>query len=421
MASSMSGDGSDGKPNNSDSTTTGCGSKDVNQFSQKALTALKAAVRSSNELPSSGNDFDYYSSYSSFQQYTSVQETRLLQLIQSVMRYHGARGSISASSEMMDVEDRFDVLVDANDQLLERVGTLLDEACGLRKKETELVVVLKTPKQPSSRGWNKLRPASSKRSPGYCLLTPRHVTRPQSQFRDKIDNSNRPFVPKITYKPNALRPLAESLTCDLSDDAVNTDQYLCYPHPYQYELDNYVPDEKFLEPAKVQDALPMETTPLTVIASEEELLKLSHLLKTQSEIAVDTEHHWYRTYQGLTCLIQVSTRSEDFIIDSLKLREHIHLLNDSFTDPKIVKVLHGADSDVVWLQRDFGVYIVGMFDTHQASRTLGFSRRRLQDLLQHYCSVETNKFPDCRLAYQTAARRVYSLCSDRHSLSAVYL
>jgi len=41
--------------------------------------------------------------------------------IQSVMRYHGARGSIAANSEMMDAGDRFDVLVDANDQLLERV------------------------------------------------------------------------------------------------------------------------------------------------------------------------------------------------------------------------------------------------------------------------------------------------------------
>jgi len=54
-------------------------------------------------------------------------------------------------------------------------------------------------------------------------------------------------------------------------------------------------------------------------------------------------------------------------------------------------VFHGADADVLWLQRDFGVYVVGMFDTHQASRTLGFPRHRLQDLLLHYCAVETNK------------------------------
>ena len=43
------------------------------------------------------------------------------------MRYHGARGSIAANSEMMDVEDRFDVLVDANDQLLERVVRFISD------------------------------------------------------------------------------------------------------------------------------------------------------------------------------------------------------------------------------------------------------------------------------------------------------
>jgi len=45
------------------------------------------------------------------------------------MRYHGARGSIAANNEMIDVEDRFDVLVDANDQLLERVVSV--ESCSL--------------------------------------------------------------------------------------------------------------------------------------------------------------------------------------------------------------------------------------------------------------------------------------------------
>lgn len=34
------------------------------------------------------------------------------------------------------------------------------------------------------------------------------------------------------------------------------------------------------------------------------------------------------------------------------------------------QVLHGADSDVLWLQRDFGLYLVNMFDTGQASRVL---------------------------------------------------
>lgn len=42
------------------------------------------------------------------------------------LKYHGVRGSMAANSELTDVEDRFDVLVDANDQLLERVVSTFD-------------------------------------------------------------------------------------------------------------------------------------------------------------------------------------------------------------------------------------------------------------------------------------------------------
>jgi len=37
------------------------------------------------------------------------------------MRYHGVRGNVSSTSSAVDIDDRFDVLVDSNDQLLERV------------------------------------------------------------------------------------------------------------------------------------------------------------------------------------------------------------------------------------------------------------------------------------------------------------
>ena len=36
--------------------------------------------------------------------------------------------------------------------------------------------------------------------------------------------------------------------------------------------------------------------------------------------------------------MQVSTRSCDFIVDTLKLRRRLGILNEPFTDPKIVKV-----------------------------------------------------------------------------------
>jgi exosome complex exonuclease RRP6 len=36
-----------------------------------------------------------------------------------------------------------------------------------------------------------------------------------------------------------------------------------------------------------------------------------------------------------------------------------------------LKVLHGAESDILWLQQDFSLYIVNLFDTYHASRVLG--------------------------------------------------
>jgi len=36
----------------------------------------------------------------------------------------------------------------------------------------------------------------------------------------------------------------------------------------------------------------MDATPLTIVSTEEQLVKLCELLKTQTEIAVDTEVSW---------------------------------------------------------------------------------------------------------------------------------
>lgn len=70
-----------------------------------------------------------------------------------------------------------------------------------------------------------------------------------------------------------------------------------------------------------------------------------------------------------------------------------------------LQVFHGADSDIEWLQKDFGLYVVNMFDTHQAARLLNLGRHSLDHLLKHYCNVESNK------QYQLADWRIRSVCS----------
>lgn len=48
--------------------------------------------------------------------------------------------------------------------------------------------------------------------------------------------------------------------------------------------------------------------------------------------------HSYRSFQGFCCLMQISTRHQDFLIDTLELRSELQILNDYFTSPGILKV-----------------------------------------------------------------------------------
>ena len=41
-----------------------------------------------------------------------------------------------------------------------------------------------------------------------------------------------------------------------------------------------------------------------------------------------------------------------------------------FANPQILKVFHGANYDMKWLQRDFNIYVVNLFDTGQVTKIL---------------------------------------------------
>lgn len=47
--------------------------------------------------------------------------------------------------------------------------------------------------------------------------------------------------------------------------------------------------------------------------------------------------------------------------------------------------------DITWLQRDFGLYVVGLFDTFYAANSLGFPSKSLAYLLKTYASFDADK------------------------------
>lgn len=276
--------------------------------------------------------------------------------------------------------------------MLERINSNLDEMAGI-KKNPEMVLVhseiqTKTmPQMPISGSWNENRLlASAAKIKTTKLLTARNILRPQISFKVPIDNSNAtPFEPRLKDKPNSVKPLA--ILPEYGDDG----DVVSYLHPYEIELTKFEPSVEQLTNGPTTEPAALEATPLAHVDTEPQLRDMLKELRTAKEIAIDLEHHSYRTFQGITCLMQISTRSKDYIIDTLALREELHVLNEVFTDPRVLKVFHGADSDVEWLQRDLSLYVVNMFDTHQAAKRLNLARLSLAFLLKQYCRLDVDK------------------------------
>ncbi|XP_045542016.1 exosome component 10 isoform X1 [Papilio machaon] len=215
----------------------------------------------------------------------------------------------------------------------------------------------------------------------------------------QVYNIENIWVPILPEKPNFLVPLQLKLLYDSNGKAIE------YEHPYKIELDIYEPPSYFtnIVPEPIPFPAPLKNTNYKFVNTLSKLEELVRHLREVDEIAVDVEHHNYRAYRGVTCLVQISTFRGDYVVDAMVLRRHLYKLNYAFTDPKKIKVLHGADMDVLWLQRDLGVYIVGLFDTYQAAIALDLQNKSLKALLKLYCKVNTDK------KYQTADWRVRPL------------
>ncbi len=284
-------------------------------------------------------------------------------------------------------------------------------------------------------------------------LKAQDIEKPQLLFEHVPTNAEqRPFKPLLLSKPHASVPMqSEPVATDAdsqSQYAATLFSYSClgfehkhiqlknkqykklinsstcrYPHPYQLEIEQYRYPAAVYTHSDPIPYHPFDSTTATLVESEEALAEMLEQLKLATEIAIDLEHHDQRSYIGLVSLMQISTRDRDWIVDTLKpWRRKLQALNEVFTNPNIVKVLHGAYMDVVWLQRDLGLYLVGLFDTHYAARALGYPGGSLAYLLKRFANVDAQK------QYQMADWRIRPLPqelfdyarSDTHYLLYIY-
>ncbi|KAF8272378.1 ribonuclease H-like domain-containing protein [Lactarius quietus] len=306
-----------------------------------------------------------------------------------------------------DFLDRFgSLIVEPMDQLFERADIALDQVNG----RTKAPAIAINPPEP------KRKTGPKGRQEPVIQHVP-HLPKPQLKFKRKVNNTNGVvWSPTLRHKFNASVPLGYSFsTGDEPNEVVPL-------HPYRYEINNLSYPTHMFQSQPPIPLKPFEETPLTLVSTREQLVALIDKLRESREIAIDLEYHSYRAYSGFVCLMQISTRDEDWIVDPFELRDELEDLNEVFTNPNIVKVLHGAESDVVWLQQDFNLYLVNMFDTFHASKVLEFPRHGLAALLEMYCDFSADK------RYQLADWRIRPLPeemvkyarADTHFLLYIY-
>ncbi len=107
-------------------------------------------------------------------------------------------------------------------------------------------------------------------------------------------------------------------------------------------------------------------------------------------VALDTETNHSHAYHSRVCLIQLRTNAGEFIVDPLAV-EDLSLLGQALEDASVLKVIHSAENDLLWLHRDYGFTCESLFDTEVAGRLLGAPRSNLGAMVKQYLGVDIPK------------------------------
>jgi ribonuclease D len=130
--------------------------------------------------------------------------------------------------------------------------------------------------------------------------------------------------------------------------------------------------------------------PAPLITTEDELRALVDVLASETVIAVDTESNSLHAYQGRVCLIQLSTRSQDYIVDPVSIKQ-MEPLGQVLADERIEKVFHACEYDILCLKRDYGFEVNNLFDTLYAARVIDGKMWGLGDLLHAHYGIKPDK------------------------------
>ena len=406
---------------------SGAEEEDGETLLSQLMAALASGARAVQGLPMD-DEFEYQSSYPEFLKLIESNQESLVDLLLMVLSSNddelGGGGLDGVDS--LDDPLLWEACTDICEGLLEQAENWYNSS-----SSEQITNDLQTAKHQVQTSFGRL------------LKGIVEMEKPQDvyEFSTTLLGRQEPFVPRIREKYHAIQPLdltlqpghgLEGRFGELRGKSMMLPKNMIapashVPHCYQEEL-------KALEYTSWQLAAPTSKPPkiihenepsATWIDTPEALQELTTRLETGKirEIALDLEAHSYRSFDGMICLIQITFGKENFLIDPFPLWDHLtEALGPVLANPEIVKVLHGADSDVQWLQRDFGLYIVNLFDTGRAARALRMASAGYAHLLHYYVGINADKshqLSDWRQRPLPQAMKKYAIM-DTHYLLDIY-
>ncbi|KAK3003903.1 hypothetical protein RJ639_018639 [Escallonia herrerae] len=181
------------------------------------------------------------------------------------------------------------------------------------------------------------------------LLAARHKKRKQKQ-----EQSSKPCFLKTEQKPQHAfkRVLADNSYSQfkhLKLHTPNNESGTSSLHPYETEIGGLLrePDVglRFFE-----GQVDFEMGESYVwVDTESKLVELAETLSGERVFSVDTEQHGLRSFLGFTALVQISTKSEDYLVDSIALHDVTGILRPVFANPKACDVLSKPQKSLAYL------------------------------------------------------------------------
>ena len=113
-------------------------------------------------------------------------------------------------------------------------------------------------------------------------------------------------------------------------------------------------------------------------------------LRGEPLLGVDTEAAGYHRYFDRLSLVQLSSRTRNYLVDPFSVGD-LSALGELFADPRVEKIFHDADYDVRILDRDAGLHLSGLFDTQIAAAFLGERQLGLGNIVEKYLGLKLPK------------------------------